>query len=134
VNSAYSDKDQLSPPVSLRLARVLLLFLYPFVLLADLMSLAGESSGRVSMMQTVVMYAFIFGTLAYPVVYLICYVIWRDRRNSGREASTLVCAFPLAYLLVPVLTVGVIGYSKQRQANRAIAPANPSSLPTSQPY
>ena len=119
-------------PASLRLGWGLLWIFYPFVLLADLMSLAGHPSGSTpSLMQSVLANTFLFGTMAYPVALLVCYVIWRGRNNSGRETSSLVCAFPLIYLLIPVLMMVALSNTQQRQSHRSITPANPSSLPSS---
>ena len=120
-------------PVSLRLGWVALWIIYPFVLLADMMSLAGQPSGNASAMQIVAAKAFLWGTLAYPIVLLICYVIWRDRNSSGRKTSSLICAFPLLYLLIPILTVVAMANRPRPQTPRT-TPAPPSSLPTSQPY
>lgn len=122
-------------PLSLRFASVLIVFPYPFVLMADLMSIAGEPSHgqSMSMMHIVLGNLFVYGTMAYPVVYLTCYIIWRARRSFGRGTSALVCSIPLIYFLAPFLTMLTIGYIGQRRANQAIVHTTPASLPAARP-
>jgi hypothetical protein len=75
------------------------LLLYPFVVLANLMSLAGHRNGTESKLLITVVYAFLFGSLAYPLVYLVCRALSiGSMRRPDENAPVRFAAAPLAYL------------------------------------
>jgi hypothetical protein len=79
------------------------LLVYPFVLLADVMSLAGEQSGKRTLL-TVVARAFLWTSLAYPVVYLPCLSQARSLfKKMHEEAALGFCVAPLGYLIIVVV-------------------------------
>ena len=79
----------------------LLLLLYPFVLLADVMGLAGFKSGAPLTLEVVTIYIFYLGTLAYPVIYLPSLIITMVMRAKDKELAGLVFSIlPLIYLLI----------------------------------
>jgi hypothetical protein len=83
------------------------LFIYPFVLLANIMGLAGQRSGSESFFLTLISYAFYIATTAYPLVYLFCVgsAIVAARKKSN---AALGFAFaPIGYLLLLVGLVAI---------------------------
>ncbi|AAN57299.1 hypothetical protein HRJ35_00585 [Shewanella oneidensis MR-1] len=70
---------------------------YPFVLLASLMGLAGQSKVKVHWFYWLMNKSFLWGTIAYPVVYLPCYWL---ARGGNSPAIFLYAAIPLVYLLI----------------------------------
>ena len=78
------------------------LVIYPFVLPANIMGLAGQRSGNESFVLVLISYAFYIGTTAYPLVYLFCvgFAIAGARKKSN---AALGCALgPIGYLLLLV--------------------------------
>lgn len=75
------------------------LLCYPFVLLANLMTLAGHRSGHESLGLMVAVYAFLIGSTAYPLVYFLCFgfVIVRLKEKKVRAAIRYSAA-PLLYI------------------------------------
>ncbi len=78
------------------------LVIYPFVLLANVMGLAGHRSGNEPFALVLLSYAFYLGTTAYPVVYLVCagFAIVGAIRK-GKIALGFAFA-PIGYLLLLV--------------------------------
>lgn len=72
---------------------------YPFVLFANLMSLGGQSTGNEPLAGRLIAYAFLWSSLAYPLVYL-----WfrrrakRERQAGHHRAACFQSAAPLIYL------------------------------------
>lgn len=84
------------------------LLIYPFVLLANVMSLAGTRSGSEPMGQVLVSYAFLFTSTLYPLAYLICAILSVAAMKRGRERAGLYWGIgPIAYLLGIVLLAGL---------------------------
>jgi len=75
------------------------LVVYPFVLLADVMSLAGERSGKDPLLLTVVARSFQLGSLVYPLVYVPCLVA-AVRRLMAHDphAAAVFSAIPIGLL------------------------------------
>ena len=74
---------------------------YPFVLLADVMSLAAPRSGKDPLLLTVVSKLFQIGSLLYPLVYLPCLVAAIMRLMAHKERSAaIISAIPIAMLVV----------------------------------
>jgi hypothetical protein len=78
------------------------LLIYPIVLLAGVMSLAGESQGDEPALLMIVAKTFLWSSLAYPLVYggfalAAAVVAWRPQ--GERLAFGLSCV-PLAYLVM----------------------------------
>jgi hypothetical protein len=85
----------------LLLGGVALLF-YPFVVIADLMSLAGHRDGAETQ-SLAVMHTLIYSTLAYPVVYVLCVVLTRLAVSRRHNAISIVTsAFPMIYVTLIV--------------------------------
>lgn len=81
------------------------LLIYPFILLANVMSLAGtKSSTPVPFLQNLAATSFLWVSTLYPVAYAICAIaaVACSRSGNGSMALTLSAA-PLAYLGLCVL-------------------------------
>ena len=79
------------------------LLAYPFVLLADVMSLAATQTGKDSSTLMMVARAFQWTSLAYPVVYLPCVAIACILLKKACEKAALGFSLaPLGYLVVVV--------------------------------
>ena len=80
------------------------LLIYPFVLLADVMSLAAPKSGKHSTLLTVVSRAFLWTSLAYPIVYMLCVSQTRLMLKKMQEEAALgFSVVPLGYLVLVVV-------------------------------
>jgi hypothetical protein len=76
------------------------LLIYPFVLLANVMSLAGTRTGSEPVGQVLVSYAFLFASTAYPLAYLLCLIFSIVAMKTGREQAGLYWSLgPFVYLL-----------------------------------
>jgi hypothetical protein len=72
------------------------LIVYPAVLMASVMSLAGGVSGEEPVYLVIIVYGFLIGSLLYPLVYigsLIAYFIVKDI-----ERKALFVKIPFLYL------------------------------------
>jgi len=79
------------------------LLIYPFVLLANMMALAGHRSGHEPVILLLIAFAFVLGTTAYPVVYILCVVAAVACVKKARGAPAVAySAAPLAYLALMV--------------------------------
>jgi hypothetical protein len=78
------------------------LLIYPSVLLASLMSLAGHRSGNEPVSLMIVVYSFLLGSLAYPVVYIVCVIYALGQAGTRERAALWFAAGPLGYLLLLV--------------------------------
>lgn len=74
------------------------LLLYPFVLIANVMSLAAEPTGQPApLVLTIICYAFLAASSSYPATYIVSLIIYRQRKR-------LLYAFaPLVHIAVVVL-------------------------------
>jgi len=82
--------------------------IYPFVALADLMSLAGDTRGSVGLSKLTLITAkiFLYGSLAYPLVFFPCRDLAKRSLNSGHEQDAVkISAIPVLYVLVMVALV-----------------------------
>jgi|SRR5215471_1856108 len=108
--------------VSLALGALPLL-LYPFVLLADIMSLCSDQWRDVPVVQSAVALSFLLGSLAYPVVYLLCLVFTCIILKKDKE-KVVFCSsvVPLAY--VAVLIGRCVAWSRvpNRSPNKTLQP------------
>ncbi|MBI5034036.1 MAG: hypothetical protein HZB51_26235 [Chloroflexi bacterium] len=114
------------------------LVVYPFVLLANIMGLAGQWSGNESLVLILISYAFYIGTTVYPLVYLICVgaAIVAVRRKSNRALGFALGSIGYLLLLVGLVAIWALveqGISTfqgiQEQGNASpIAKCTPSSL------
>jgi len=75
------------------------LILYPFILLAGVMSLGAESKpgDKIPLLKNVARLTFLWGSLAYPVVYYFCYM-FAQRKSS----------FTLVLLMALFAFIGVL--------------------------
>ena len=88
------------------------LVVYPFVLLANIMGLAGQRSGNESLVLVLISYVFYAATTVYPLVYLPCagIAIVRARKKSN---GALGFAFaPIGYLLFLVGLVAIWSFAE----------------------
>ena len=81
------------------------LIIYPFILLANVMSFAGTpSSTPVPLMQKLISMAFLWASTLYPVVYIGCVIAAITYSRGGDPAMAFkLSAAPLAYLGLCVL-------------------------------
>jgi hypothetical protein len=77
------------------------LLVYPFVLLADVMSLAAQRSGKDPLLLTILSRSFQLGSLIYPLVYLPCLAaaIFRLKAHNQRGA-VVISAIPVILLIL----------------------------------
>ena len=68
---------------------------YPFVVLASLMGLASRTTINVHWFYRLMNKSFLWGTLAYPLVYIPCYWLARGTKDSS---SLAYAALPLIFL------------------------------------
>ena len=71
---------------------------YPFVVLASLMGLASRTTINVHWFYRLMNKSFLWGTLAYPLVYIPCY--WLARAENGSSS--------LAYATLPLLFLALL--------------------------
>jgi hypothetical protein len=87
----------------LKLGGVLLL-IYPFVLVADVMSLGAEptpASHPPAFLLKLIGYSFLYGTMAYPAVYIPCYLLSdKETKRSHDKAALYWSVAPILYLVV----------------------------------
>jgi hypothetical protein len=80
------------------------LIIYPFVLLANLMSLAAEPTAesiQVPLWFKLVVYGFLWGSSLYPLALFGCgiWALARSRQNAPKSAI-LIALIPMAYLAI----------------------------------
>jgi hypothetical protein len=73
------------------------LIIYPFILLAGVMSLAGSPSGA-SVLLTLVVFLFLIGSIAYPAVYFPCLIVSKKEWKKEDGIHLKYSAVPLIYL------------------------------------
>jgi len=79
------------------------LLIYPGILLADVMSLAGYRSGNETALLKLVSYSLLLGSLAYPAVYIFCIALATARiKKNENKAALCYGTGPLVYLLLLV--------------------------------
>ncbi|AIQ53434.1 hypothetical protein R70331_19105 [Paenibacillus sp. FSL R7-0331] len=83
------------------------LFIYPFVLLANIMSLAGSWTGEEESILKAIVLLFITLTSSYPLTYIICLVLYLIKRikNKTKNGAVLVSKLPLLPLIHLILVV-----------------------------
>lgn len=86
------------------------LLLYPAVLMANMMSLAAPRSGNEPILLQLVAYGFLFGSLAYPLVYGVCLVLLVPSWIVGNLWGIVVLSLvPIGYLLLVAALYGLSG-------------------------
>lgn len=81
------------------LAGAVPLLIYPGVLLAGVMGLAGNRTGQEPELLMFVAYSFLVGSIGYPLVYLVCLFTARILVNKKKDGLAIkVSAVPLAFL------------------------------------
>ncbi|MDO5610284.1 MAG: hypothetical protein Q4G62_05840 [Pseudomonadota bacterium] len=86
------------------------LLVYPFVLLAGVMSLAGHRSDDTPLLLIVITYAFLVSSIAYPAIYLWGLIMAVKNLGRGRsKAAVVMSAAPLWYLLAVIVLYFVWG-------------------------
>jgi hypothetical protein len=83
------------------------LLLYPFVVIAGVMSLAGHVSGDEPLLLLAVARSFIWGSLAYPAVYIPCLVVACALKQNRKKAALRFSVAPVLYLLALIALLGV---------------------------
>jgi len=77
------------------------LIIYPFILLADVMSLAAPRSSGDRKLLSFVSRAFQIASLLYPAVYVGCVRLALGSQRAGREwLAVAASALPLLYLVM----------------------------------
>ncbi len=79
------------------------LLLYPFVIIADLMTIAGVWSGDESIFLIIIVYLFLFLTSSYLITYIICLLYYLRRKNG----KLVITSLPLIQIMFVIL-VGFI--------------------------
>lgn len=82
------------------------LLVYPFLVIANIMSFAASHTNAEPFGLTLVVNLFLFSSTAYPVVYIICavFAIIQIRKDKGKSAFSYGIV-PIIYL---VLLVGLL--------------------------
>lgn len=95
----------MAPGFQQRLPQLILggvpLIVYPAVLLASVMSLAGVRTGYEPWLMRIVVPSFLVGSIIYPLVYIVSIglVVWAE--YQGRSLFSLrASVLPLLYLLL----------------------------------
>jgi hypothetical protein len=96
---------KLAAIISLILGAVPLL-MYPFLVMANIMSFAAPHTNEEPFGLTLVVNIFLFSSTAYPIVYILCavFAIVHIRKDKGKPAFSYGIA-PIIYL---VLLVGLL--------------------------
>ncbi len=83
------------------------LLIYPFVLLANVMSMAATrvpSQPAVPLLQSLTCNAFLWSSTLYPIVYALCAIAAViSSRSGGGTTVWVLAAGPLAYLVLCML-------------------------------
>lgn len=88
------------------------LAVYPFCLLANVMSLAGHQEQPLSPLVVATTYAFLWSSTLYPVVYLPSPLAAAFFDAGGRDLATRRVAYvPLVYLTGITLLLWVHGFA-----------------------
>lgn len=75
--------------------------IYPFIVLADAMSLAASQSENANTLSAKLGLGFLYGTLAYPAVYIPCSIFSRMALKKKKEAVSLwFSTVPILYLII----------------------------------
>ncbi|MDY0168588.1 MAG: hypothetical protein RBS80_18715 [Thermoguttaceae bacterium] len=83
------------------------LLIYPFVLLASVMSLAGHRSGNEPALLVLVIKSFLLGSIAYPLVYLVCLAL--AVAKAAKNGCTVALWYGLGPLVYLLFLVGLMG-------------------------
>ncbi len=77
---------------------------YPFILAANIMSLAAEQSDDRKSFLSFVSHGFLLGSLAYPLVYITCLILTLLMLAYQKaDIATLLSIIPLGYLFTIVI-------------------------------
>lgn len=95
----WAQRGSTSTPLSLILLVMgaLPLLIYPFIFLAGIMSLAGDTSNAGPWPVLLIAFVALLSSLAYPIVYLPC-AFRAIRRLTKKEPAVRLSAVPLIYL------------------------------------
>jgi hypothetical protein len=94
----------MKPTIIYLLLGALPLLGYPFVLVANIMSLGAERSDDRRFFLSFVSYGFLLGSLAYPLVYITCLILTPLMlTNQKADTATLLSVTPLGYLFTVVI-------------------------------
>lgn len=74
------------------------LIIYPFVLLANIMSFSGEQSGDKSLSKLVAMYAFVILSTLYPATVIFSLV-------ANKSQKIIIALLPFLHLLIIALVL-----------------------------
>ena len=81
------------------------LLIYPFVVVANLMTIAGNQNGSELITHLVVVYTFIALTFLYPVIYVVCLLTFVLTRQTNKKL--LLAKIPLGYILLCLCFLGI---------------------------
>jgi hypothetical protein len=86
------------------------LFFYPFIVLADVMSFAAPPPHDPTTLSAILFLIFLYGTLAYPVVYIPCLIVARMALKRNKETALFwFSTVPALYImaLIGLIVLGV---------------------------
>lgn len=84
------------------------LAIYPLCLMANAMSLAGPRDPTTPPLLEVVAYAFLWGSMLYPVVYVVAIVMSRLLAARGRKSAAEYCENTILVYLLAVTVCFVL--------------------------
>lgn len=79
--------------------------IYPFVLLANVMQIAGWEYNEVSVITKICTYVFLFFSSSYPLTYIICYWFF----NKSKE-KIMIPLMPFVHIFITVLLGVFLGF------------------------
>lgn len=75
--------------------------IYPFLLLANIMSLFGHKKDNIPLMEVVINYSFLIGTTLYPVFYgFLTYLSISSLKNDNTGKAIIFSSLSLVLILV----------------------------------
>jgi hypothetical protein len=81
------------------------LLIYPFVLLANVMTLAGYRTGEESILFVSTIVLFMIFTTSYPLTYILCWIFYFKKSSRGYN-RTRVLVIPLLHITISIM----VGY------------------------
>ena len=82
------------------------LLVYPGILVAGVMSLAGHRTGNEPALQMAIAQTFLWGTIAYPLVYFPCLVFALVMRKRRERAALRASTIPFQFLALLAVSLG----------------------------
>jgi hypothetical protein len=70
--------------------------IYPFLLLANVMSLAGHKSGNESFLEMLLPYSFLIFSTLYPLTFFYSWINWRKKKIS-------ISLLPIFHIIISLI-------------------------------